>query len=376
MVVLARQPRVIQPLVQGARGYRKHLGQYGAGGRSSVNDKTVAVFGATGFLGRSVTNQLGRTGTRCFVPNRGCEMDVRRTKVQFDLGQVVFPYYSSSDEQSMRDAIGDADTVVNLIGKHYETKHLCITRKEDGAINRINSSFKNVNVDVAGMLARAAKAQGVKNFVHVSALAADPNSPSRWAQTKFAGELAVKEAFPEATIVRPAKLFGDNDRLLSWIALMATRTGRVPLVNDGDNLIQPIDARNVAQVLMAIIDDPDNLDYRGKLVELAGPTEFSWREVADLVLDTTQRARVTDVEGMSMMFARGYGMLLEQFPKPMFTEDEALAMSVDVVQKPNPDALTLEDFNIPNPYKMEECAISVVRRFRTVQHFGFVKGYH
>lgn len=27
-------------------------------------------------------------------------------------------------------------------------------------------------------------------------------------------------------------------------------------VNDGDNLIQPIDARNVAQVLMAIVDDP------------------------------------------------------------------------------------------------------------------------
>lgn len=64
------------------------------------------------------------------------------------------------------------------------------------------------------------------------------------------------------------------------------------------------------------------MDYRGKLVELAGPGEFSWREVADLVLDTTQRARVTDVQGMNMMFARGYGMLLEQFPKPMFTEDE------------------------------------------------------
>lgn len=41
----------------------------------------------------------------------------------------------------------------------------------------------------------------------------------------------MKEAFPEATIVRPAKLFGNNDRLLTWIALMATRTGRVPLVS-------------------------------------------------------------------------------------------------------------------------------------------------
>lgn len=55
---------------------------------------------------------------------------------------------------------------------------------------------------------------------------------------------------------------------------------------------------------------------------------------------------------------------------------QALAMSVDVVLKSNPDALTLEDFNITDPFKMEECAISIVRRFRTVQHFGFVKGYH
>lgn len=53
--------------------------------------------------------------------------------------------HSSSDEGSMRDAIGDADTVVNLIGKYYETKHLCFTRKPDGSINRINCSFENVS---------------------------------------------------------------------------------------------------------------------------------------------------------------------------------------------------------------------------------------
>lgn len=50
----------------------------------------------------------------------------------------------------------------------------------------------------------------------------------------------MKEAFPEATIVRPAKLFGNNDRLLTWIALMATRTGRVPLVSSCSPVVSPI----------------------------------------------------------------------------------------------------------------------------------------
>lgn len=51
-------------------------------------------------------------------------------------------------------------------------------------------------------------------------------------------------------------------------------------------------------------------------------------------------------------------------------------MGVDVVQKPDTGALTLEHFNVPKVFKVEECAISIVRRFRRVQHFGFVKGYH
>lgn len=45
----------------------------------------------------------------------------------------------------MQAAMGDADTVVNLIGKHYETKHLCFQRQEDGSISRVNSTFKNVS---------------------------------------------------------------------------------------------------------------------------------------------------------------------------------------------------------------------------------------
>lgn len=46
------------------------------------------------------------------------------------------------------------------------------------------------------------------------------------------GEAVVKEAFPEATIVRPAKLFGNDDRLLTWMATLGMKISRVPMVNE------------------------------------------------------------------------------------------------------------------------------------------------
>jgi len=61
---------------------------------------------------------------------------------------------------------------------------------------------------------------GVTNFIHVSALAADAFSLSEWARTKSDGEAAVRAEAPGATIVRPADVFGPEDRFLCWIARM------------------------------------------------------------------------------------------------------------------------------------------------------------
>ena len=62
--------------------------EFGGGGRSSVNGLKVAVFGATGFLGRYVCNELGQVGSTVYIANRGCEMETRHLKPMFDLGNV------------------------------------------------------------------------------------------------------------------------------------------------------------------------------------------------------------------------------------------------------------------------------------------------
>ena len=126
------------------------------------------------------------------MPFRGCEMEPRHLKPMFDLGQLGLMPFSPRDEESIKESIRNSDIVINMIGKHYETKHVVPTRREDGELSRVNYSFNETHVEIPRTLARLCKEAGVETFVHVSALAADPNSESAWSRSKYEGELAVR----------------------------------------------------------------------------------------------------------------------------------------------------------------------------------------
>nr|CAB3448334.1 unnamed protein product [Digitaria exilis] len=82
-----------------------HLVRKGTGGRSSVSGIVATVFGATGFLGRYLVQQLAKMGSQVLVPFRGSEDSHRHLKVMGDLGQATI----------MRPAtmIGTEDRILN-----------------------------------------------------------------------------------------------------------------------------------------------------------------------------------------------------------------------------------------------------------------------
>ena len=174
--------------------------KYGPLGRSANSGITATVFGSTGFVGRYLLSELGTCGSRVYAPFRGCELEVRHLKPMFDLGNLGLLPFSPRDEDSIRESLRSSDIVVNLIGKHYETKHVVPTRRADGKLSRVNYSFEDCHVTIPATLARIAREAGVKSFIHVSALSADVESTSRWSQSKSRGEVAVRQAFPEAVI--------------------------------------------------------------------------------------------------------------------------------------------------------------------------------
>jgi NADH dehydrogenase (ubiquinone) 1 alpha subcomplex subunit 9 len=81
-----------------------------------------------------------------------------------------------------------------------------------------NFDYRSVHVTAAQSIAKVAAQNGISKLVHVSHLNASLGSISRFYQTKAEGELAVKEAFSDATIIRPSIMFGYEDKLLNSMA--------------------------------------------------------------------------------------------------------------------------------------------------------------
>jgi NADH dehydrogenase (ubiquinone) 1 alpha subcomplex subunit 9 len=346
--------------------------KYGSGGRSSNSGLTVAVFGCTGFVGRYLLNELGACGTRVYAPFRGDELDTRHLKPMFDLGQLGLIPFSTRDRESIRETLQYADVVVNLIGKHYETKHLVPTRRADGKLSRVNFSLEETHVVVPQTLAEVAKEAGVQNFIQVSALSADVNSASEWSRTKARGEEAVHKIYPDAVIVKLNTIFGPEDRFLNMFAEVTKRLPFFPLINNGSNIVQPVYVNDVGRGLHEIIKDFD--DHRGKVFQFSGPADYTYKEIAEFVQDVIlTRKPLIDFPASA---AELTGTFIEQLISPVWTKDMAAQVLEDVL----PDKLgagyaSFKDLNI-EPGSMDRLAFDYLHRFRKGGHFALVKGYH
>lgn len=172
------------------------------GGRSSGGGHTATVFGATGFLGRYIVNRLARQGCNVVIPFRD-EYAKRYLKVAGDLGRIVFMEFDLRNTESIEESVRHSDIVYNLIGRDHTTK---------------NFDYEDVHVEGTERIAEAVAKYNVDRFVQVSSYNADPNSSSEFFRTKARGEQVARSIFPETTIVRPAPIFGAEDRLLRRLA--------------------------------------------------------------------------------------------------------------------------------------------------------------
>lgn len=188
-------------------------------------------------------------------------MAKRHLKVSGDLGRVVFIEYDLRNTASIEESVRHSEMVYNLIGRDYTTK---------------NFDYDDVHVHGTQRIVDAVAKYDVDRYVHVSSHSASLNSPSAFYRSKARGEQVARDIFPETTIVRPAPMFGFEDRLLNSLA----KATNVITSNHMQERFSPVHVTDVAEALETMLQDDNTAS---QTYELYGPQRYSMADLHDMV---------------------------------------------------------------------------------------------
>lgn len=224
--------------------------------------------GATGLVGSALVRRLTAAGVpvRCLVrdPRR---LGPERVRVQIALGDLA-------DPPSFRNALRGVRTVVHLAA--------ALRDQPQGSIEELDGI-------ATWRMVHAAERAGVEHFVFFSALSASTHNRTRFLRSKALAEQAVLASDLRHTVFAPSIVYAPGDRFLTLLHRMALLAPVMPVSGRGRALFEPIWADDVADCVMAVLDDGDARPR----YELAGPETLSHQDIVELAVRAAGRSRPT-----------------------------------------------------------------------------------
>ena len=277
---------------------------------------TVAVIGGSGFVGRATIEKLAQAGKQIIVLCRNSDR-AKLLKPMGRTGQITIVAGNALDDAALEAVLAPVDAVVNLVG----------VLAESGA-----QRFDALQAELPQRIGQMAARHNNQALVHLSAIGADAESASQYAQTKAAGEAGLKAAFPKAVILRPSIIFGPRDKFFNRFAAMAQIAPALPLPGGGHMRMQPVFVEDVASAIIAglRIGRADlKKQPEGCIYELGGPDVFSFRQLMALTLKYSDRRRLlVPVPFSALAIGASVAGLL---PNPPLTMDQLRLLKQDNV---------------------------------------------
>lgn len=280
--------------------------------------RNVLVIGGTGFIGSHIIAKLVDADCRVTVPTRR-EGHASHLLLLPDVEQVVEA--NVHDDAALDRLMLGQDAVINLVG--------ILHGKPGPAGSRYGADFERAHVELPKRIVAACARNGIRRFLHMSALGASADGPSMYLRSKADGEAAATSNPAVATtIFRPSVVFGDNDRFLNMFASLQKMLP-VMMLAGADAKFQPVYVEDVAQAFVVALRDNRTA---GKVYELAGPKVYTLRELVRLAGEYSGHRR--SVIGVPNAFARLQAFFLEHLPGgPLMSRDNLDSMKVDNVRK-------------------------------------------
>jgi uncharacterized protein YbjT (DUF2867 family) len=276
---------------------------------AATNDRTVTVFGGTGFLGRRIVRHLRSHGFPVRIAARHPDRGHRQPGA--DDPQLQSVGADIHHERSVADALAGAYGVVNAVSLYLE---------------RGQETFHSVHVESAQRVAAQARRAGVERLVHISGIGADAASQSRYIRKRGEGELAVRATFPDAIFVRPAVMFGPDDAFLTAILRLLRQLPIYPMFGRGLTRLQPAYVEDVAEAVARIMQQAETPSM---IFEFGGPRVYSYEEFLRAVAHEAGLAPLLIPTPFVVWHVLAWAS--KMFPDPPLTRSQVELMQIDTM---------------------------------------------
>ena len=263
----------------------------------------LCIIGGSGFVGRHIAAQAAARGMQVTIPTR------QREKLKAEL--ILLPTVDLVDVDvydpaALDTLLHDQDVVINLIG----------------ILQGNEAAFEHAHVSLPGKIIDACKRSGIQRLLHMSALKADANGPSRYLRSKGRGEALVKASGLDYTIFQPSVIFGRGDSFLNLFARLARIAPLLPL-GGADAQFQPVWVEDVAACFIQAINNKATYQQS---YPLCGPQRYSLRQLVDYTASTAGTPR--PIIALPDFLAQLQAGLLELLPGQLMSRDNLDSMRV------------------------------------------------
>ena len=322
----------------------------------SFKSPNVTIFGGTGFLGRYIVNRLSKLGYIINIVTR-TPNEAIFLKTSGNVGQVKLTEGSFSNLNNFTSLFKTSDIIINCVG----------ILNEEG-----DQTFKKLHTDIPEKLAILAKKSGVKKFIHISSIGANPKSDSKYSKSKGIAEEKILKAFPEAIILRPSIVFGSEDQFFNLFSQISCISPILPIVG-GKTKFQPVYVDDIAKMVVGVlqIEEP-NIKKNNTIYELGGPEIISFRSLMVKMLSVIYRKKL--IINLPFWLAKAMCPIILILNRLTFkkiplliTEDSVKQLKYDNVV--SEEYMSFEDLEI-KPKSLDLILPSYLKRYRPRGNFS------
>ncbi len=272
-----------------------------------MDNQVLTIFGGSGFIASEIVYKLSPHFKEIRLLTRNTQkcnhLKVIKNVEVYLYDPIVTPSYTEH--------INVSDIVLNTVGILNESK---------------NNTFDNIHYEFVKKIANKSRELNVKKFIHLSALNANEDGPSKYLQSKGKADKLISSLSSDSfrtVIFRPSIVFGENDSFFNRFKNLLKFIPVFPLACP-NSMFSPVYVKDLATFIETSVIS-NTLD--NTIQNVTGPSDYRFIELIEFILKTMKIKRF--IIPLNQILSKIQAFVFTYLPGNIFTLDNYRSLQKD-----------------------------------------------